>query len=278
MPAELGRITVFCFAASYAVALFLELLRLLVARPALRWWALGCAVAGLVAHTGFIVVNRLPLQTSFGSLIILAWILAVFGIASAVHHRRQAWALFVLPLVLGLVLLAQLFPVGSPATPSDGSWGLLTLEGKHFWPVLHGLLMIFAAVGVCVGTVASVMYLVQGYRLKTKQLPRSGLRLWSLERLEAMNRRAIIWAFPLLTAGLLVALVQMLQLPTSTDGLESVKVISTVALWVVFAILLYLRYGIHASGRQVSILTILAFALMLFALIAVHPFSAGAAP
>ena len=31
-----------------------------------------------------------------------------------------------------------------------------------------------------------------------------GLRLLSLERLESMNRRAINWAFPLLTVGLLL--------------------------------------------------------------------------
>jgi hypothetical protein len=43
----------------------------------------------------------------------------------------------------------------------------------------------------------------------------------------------------------------------------------------VFAILLYLRYRVHARGRQVALLTIVAFGLMLFSLIAVHPFAGG---
>ena len=61
--------------------------------------------------------------------------------------------------------------------------------------------MLLAAVGVCVGFLASVMYLVQAQRLRAKIPPGEGMRLLSLERLEAMNRHAINLAFPLLTAG-----------------------------------------------------------------------------
>jgi ABC-type transport system involved in cytochrome c biogenesis permease subunit len=120
--------------------------------------------------------------------------------------------------------------------------------------------------------------LVQTHRLKTKQLPGQGLKLWSLERLEAMNRRAIILAFPLLTIGLLVAAAQTLGMPDGGLSLENWKVLSTLALWVVFAVLLYLRYSAQAGGRQVALLTILAFALMLVALVAVHPFVPGEVP
>jgi ABC-type transport system involved in cytochrome c biogenesis permease subunit len=138
--------------------------------------------------------------------------------------------------------------------------------------------MLLSAVGVCVGFVASVMYLVQRRRLKAKQPPSEGMRLWSLERLEAMNRRSIMLAFPLLTIGLLVAGAQMLKIPDSGQELENWKVLSTIGLWVVFAILLYLRYGVHASGRQVAWLTIVAFAFMLLALVASHPFAQGGSP
>src|SRR5262249_56124815 len=83
--------------------------------------------------------------------------------------------------------------------------------GERFGVVLHAALVLLAAVGVCVGFVASVMYLVQVRRLKAKVPPGRGVRLLSLERLEEMNRRAVVLAFPLLTAGLLVGLALMLQ-------------------------------------------------------------------
>ena len=209
MPPEFGRITVFCFAASYAVAVALELARQLRPQPALRGLALGFAAAGLVAHTIFISVNPLPLQTGFGSLMFLAWILAVFSLYGTIHHPRLAWGLFAWPVVLGLIVLAEVTE-GPPPRPSEPAWELFALEGKQFWPIFHGALMLLAAVGVCVGFVASIMYLVQTHRLKTKQLPGRGPKLWSLERLEQMNRRAIILSFPLLTLGLLVAGWQML--------------------------------------------------------------------
>lgn len=273
----LGNVTVFCFAASYALAFAAELARQASPRPWLRWLALTAASAGLLAHTVFVLVNPLPLQTSFGSLIFLAWILAVFAVYGAAHHSRLAWGLFVLPLVLGLIGLARVFPDGSGASGQHAGWELLSLESRQFWPLLHGALMLLAAVGISVGFLASVMYLVQVHRLKTKQLPGRGLKLWSLERLEQMNRRAVVLAFPLLTVGLLLAAVQMLHLPDGLEGLENLKVLSTVALWVVFAIMLYQRYAVRAGGRQTALLTIVAFALLLFALVAVHPFGPGGA-
>jgi ABC-type transport system involved in cytochrome c biogenesis permease subunit len=275
MLAELGRITEICFAASYAVAFALELVRQFRPRPILRVLALIFSGAGLFAHTVFALVNPLPLETRFGSLIFLAWILAVFCVYGSIHHRRLAWGLFVLPLVLGLIGLTMIFPESTTPRPSHATWELFALEGKQFWPALHGILILLSAVGVSVGFVASLMYLVQMHRLKTKQLPGRGLKLWSLERLEAMNRRAIVLAFPLLTAGLLVAIVQLLKHPDGEQAWENLKVLSTVFLWVVFAILLYLRYGVHAGGRRMALWTIVAFALMVFALVSVHPVLPG---
>ena len=48
-----------------------------------------------------------------------------------------------------------------------------------------------------------MMYLFQAHRLRAKTPPGQGLRLLSLERLEAMNRRAVYLSFPLLTAGVI---------------------------------------------------------------------------
>ncbi|MCI0460353.1 MAG: cytochrome c biogenesis protein [Gemmataceae bacterium] len=271
----MDRITTFCFVASYAVALALELIHQFRPRPVLRLLALAFAAAGFLAQTLFIAnllltLHRIPLESARGSLVFLAWVFAIFYLYGALHHRRIAWGLFVLPVVFGLSLLAGLFP--PPSGPRNHEeWGeLLSL---HFWPVVHGVLLTLAAVGVTVAFVASVMYLVQVRRLRAKTPPGRGLKLPSLERLEAMSRRALILAFPLLTAGLLVGLVLLLQSPDPAIGYT--RIISVVGLWVVFAILLYLRYGVHVRGRQTALLTILAFALMLLALVSVHPFAGG---
>src|SRR5207302_1563272 len=124
-----------------------------------------------------------------------------------------------------------------------------------------------------------LMYLAQLHRLRKKAAPGQGMKLLSLERLEAMNRRAILWAFPLLTAGLLVGIALQVHRGEPGEGWDSAKILSGIGLWLVFAILLYLRYWIHARGRQVALLTVLAFALMIAAMMApVHPFLQGGGP
>jgi ABC-type transport system involved in cytochrome c biogenesis permease subunit len=273
MPIE--RITVLCFGASYGVALLLDLLQVLGFRSALRALSTTFGAAGLVAHTLFLLVHRPLVASQFGSLLFLAWILAVFYLYGSLHHRRQAWSVFVLPIVLGLVVLAATL---DPATRQPGEQlSLFSLKGTDLWRGLHVALFTLAAVGICVGFVASVMYLVQAGRLKAKVLPGDGLRLLSLERLEAMNRRAITVTFPLLTAGLLVGTVQMTDEAGRLQGWGDPRVVSTLALWLVFCLVLYLHRALHVRGRRVALLTIVAFGLLVVTLITAHA-PAGGAP
>jgi ABC-type transport system involved in cytochrome c biogenesis permease subunit len=272
MPIE--GITVLCFAASYGVALLLELGQLRRRRPVLRSLGTAFGCAGLLAHTLFLLVHRPLLASQFGSLLFVAWILAVFYLLGSLHHRRQAWSIFVLPIVLGLVVLAGML---DPALHRPGArLSLFTLDGADLWRGTHVVLFTLAAVGISVAFVASLMYLVQAARLRAKVLPGEGLRLLSLERLEAMNRRAITLAFPFLTAGLLVGLVQMSEEAGRLRGWTDPRVLSTVALWLVFCVVLYLRSGVHAGGRRVALWTIVAFGLLVVTLATSHAPVGGA--
>jgi ABC-type uncharacterized transport system permease subunit len=81
-----------------------------------------------------------------------------------------------------------------------------------------------------------------------------------------------------LTAGLLVGVALMLQEKGGIAELGHVKILSTIVLWVVFAILLYLRYGIHVRGKRVAFMTIVAFGLLLFTLVSAHHFGPEGMP
>src|SRR5262249_23162649 len=142
----------------------------------------------------------------YGSFLFLAWIIAVFYLYGSLHHRKIAWGLFVLPLVLGLVGLAVLFDRDRPSGELPSPPPLASPQRAGLWGALHGVLLLLAAIGVFVAFVASVMYLIHARRLRAKTLPGTGPKFLSLERLEEMNRRAIVLAFPLLTAGVLVGL------------------------------------------------------------------------
>jgi ABC-type transport system involved in cytochrome c biogenesis permease subunit len=255
-------VQLFCFAASYAVALGLELWHQFRPRPVLRYVAVGFGAAGLLAHTIFLATVRPALAGQYGWMLFLSWILAVFYLYGTLHHGRIAWAIFVLPLVLGLVGLAKVFEPATAATrgADDSVWG----------PV-HGVILLLATVGMCVGFLASLMYLVQARRLRAKTLPGHGMKLMSLERIEAMHRRAINLAFPLLTAGLLIGAILMFRDLHRLSGWRDPRVLSAAGLWLVFAVMLVVRYGYHLRGRSVALLTIAAFVLMLCCLALSHP-------
>ena len=110
----LDRITIVCFGASYAVALGLELVQLAWPRAIQR---VACALfgaAGLLAHTLYLFVQHPTLASQFGSLLFLAWILAVFYLSESIHYRQQARGIFVLPVVLLLTVWAGM--IGSSVT------------------------------------------------------------------------------------------------------------------------------------------------------------------
>jgi ABC-type transport system involved in cytochrome c biogenesis permease subunit len=91
-----------------------------------------------------------------------------------------------------------------------------------------------------------------------------------------MNRRAIALAFPLLTAGVLAGVVILVQ-GSDRVGWTDPRVISTLILWLAFAVLIYLRFGHHLRGRQVALMTIGTFVLLLCCLFLSHPLAQGEA-
>jgi ABC-type transport system involved in cytochrome c biogenesis permease subunit len=267
MTAPLQHVTYTCFGLSYLLAFLLELARVRWPRRWLRLAGLAFGALGLLTHTAFLAFRHPPPADPDGGLLTVAWVLAVFYLYGTVHHGRQAWAVFVLPVVLGLIGLA--FARVQGPLPSDAMpWP----SGDRTWGVVHGSALLLAAVGVSVGFLASVMYLVQAARLRAKTNPLGGLSVLSLERLEAMNRRAVNAAFPLLTIGLVLG-AALVKPDDESAGWLSVKALGTVGLWLAFVVLLYLRYAAHVPGRRLALLTIGAFGLMVVVLAANHPFA-----
>jgi hypothetical protein len=261
-------ITHACFGLSYLFALGLELARQVWPSRALRLGSLLFGFAGFIAQTIFLAIQQPSPASDYGSLLLLAWVLAVFYLYGSVHHWSQAWALFVLPVILFFVGLSFAF---QGDTRASGSW----FTGEHFWGVVHGLLLLAASVGITVAFLASVMYLVQARRLRMKLNPLGSLRLLSLERLETMNRRAINLAFPLLTVGLLLGVFRVPLSETSATWWKEPKILGTLGLWLVAFVLLYMRYAVHVPPRRLAILTLAAFGLMIVTLVASHPFAMG---
>lgn len=264
------RLSVLCFAGTYGLALVCELARLLV-KGSVRWYVtLSLTALGWVVQTAYLanlgwVEGRLPVATSFESLLVVTWLLAAIALYLMVRAPKPvAVGMFILPLVLGLSIVAGL----SGSRGSWGDWGGRTV----FWGRVHGLLLLAGSVSSCVAFVAGLMYLAQARRLKRKTAPRFGFSLPSLEQSERLNRGAIILAFPLLTGGLFIGLA-LVATTRATEGpllsWTDPKILSTIVMWLAFAVLLHARFQAAMRGRRMMILTLVAFGFLVFTLVGV---------
>jgi len=264
----MDRLKVLCFAGTYGLALLCELARLVVRSP-FRWYlTVGLTGLGWLVQTVFLANLALkdplilPVTTAFESVMVLAWIVALIGLYLMLHWPRQvAVGLFVLPVVLGLVLAAGWF------APRESNW--LDEGMMAFWGTVHGMFL-GGAVSTCVAFAAGLMYLAQMRRLKSKRPARRGFSLPSLEQSERVNRGAITIAFPLLTFGLLIGMILSVKARSLAAGTGLIlrwsdpKVVSALGMWAVFAVLLHARFRPAMRGRSVMVLTIVAFALLVF--------------
>ena len=255
------RIQILCFAASYGVALALEISRLWFrsgVRGAVMWVFAG---AGFVAQTLYLWHRtRLtdgPLSSPFDWYLLAAWLLALVYLSLAFWRPRSAIGLFLLPLVLGLVGVAALLADRTP---------LEVNRATRAWGAVHGAFLLLGTVAVFVGFAAGMMYLVHAYRLKHKLPQRRGLQLPSLEWLEPVNSRAISLAIVMPLLGVLSGAVLNTvrpELPWSDPIV--VSSLLTVA-WLVTVALFVAVYKPARRGRKVAYLTVASFLFLVFSL------------
>jgi hypothetical protein len=254
----LGKITIVCFAASYAVALLLEVSRLFFRLPVRLVVMLGFGTAGLLAHTLYLW-NRasdsggVPFSSWHLWFLLAAWLLSAVYLGLAASRPQAPIGIFILPVVLALILAAQL---------SDPQASFRREEARTIWESVHGVALLLGTVATALGFVAGLMYLVQSYRLKHKLLPRPGFRLPSLEWLQTINKQTLYVTAILVAIGLFAGVV----LNVIRGGIEwtDTLIVSSGGLlaWLFVATLFELLYKPAQQGRKVAYLTIANFVFL----------------
>ncbi len=267
----LSRISIICFAASYAVTLALEVSRLWLRVP-VRWLLMiGCAAAGLVAHTIYLGVrarsdmlggSRVPLSHWYDWCLLAAWVLAAMYLCLAVRRRENAVGIFLLPLVLALI--------GAGSSVREQA-SFARAQALSYWNVLHSGLLLTGTVAAALGLAVGTMYLLHSDRLKRKLPPRPGFRLPTLEWLHGFNRRSMLTAKFLIALGLLAGIV--LNILRQADHLQAVSWTDPVVLWSCVLLLwlaaeaaVEMRYRPAREGRRVAYATVASCLLLVLVL------------
>ncbi len=260
----LSGMSIVCFAASYGVALILEITRL-VFRSGIRGaLMMAFAGAGLVAHTLFLAHRAattagLPLSSTQDWYLLAAWALAATYLYLTAYHPRTNVGLFLLPLVLGLVAVGMLLTDAEPFARESAS---------RVWGVVHGISIIAATVAVFVGFAAGLMYVGQTWRLKRKRPTAEGMRLPSLEWLQKTNSRALVVSMVFLGVGVLSGAILNVIHRGNQVPWHDPLVITTVLMlaWLVGAVMLSVLCRPVRHGRKVVYLTVFSFVFLVIAL------------
>src|SRR5437016_3388018 len=115
---------VFCFLACYLIVFGIELSRLVGSSRVSRLLMLGFALAGLAAHTAYLIersqkLNLPPLLSSAQDwLLVLAWLSVVSYFFLAALDRDLAVGVFLMPVVL-VCIVAAYYVSANPNTRLD---------------------------------------------------------------------------------------------------------------------------------------------------------------
>lgn len=212
-------------------------------------------LGGFLLQTGFLylrgqALRRCPLTNLFEILVFLCWSMVLFYLFIGSAYRLSLLGAFTSPLVFVIQVVALLLPAysGAPAHLAVNPW----LE-------LHAALSVVAYGAFALACVAGAMYLAQERQLKTHHLQTIFYQLPPIHDLAIANSRLILVGFCLFTIGLLTGLLQ---------GVAHAQLLWFVALgtWVLYGGLLLAVLVRRISPRQVALLSVSAFAVMLLTL------------
>ncbi|TWT46861.1 hypothetical protein [Botrimarina hoheduenensis] len=268
---DLTRVTVFCFSASYLVALAAESIGLFARQ---RGWvlgsrravAIGFTMAGAIAHAVYLSLRArgqaTPLSSPQDWYLLAALALVAVYLAALFNARRWTLGLFLLPAVLALIGVSRTASA-EPFTAERASF---------FWGQAHGWLLLTATVAVTLGFLFGVMQLVQDRRLKAKLPPTAGFALPSLEWLEAAGSRAAIvsaWAVGGgFASGLVLTTLKVLARQPSANAAYSVwtdpvvLALGILLAWLIAAVVWRSRQAAAGHGANSAWLAVASFVLM----------------
>jgi len=170
---------------------------------------------------------------------------------------------------LGIFALpATFFLVFVPALGAD-RYTFPSAGVRTNWLVAHILALLLGYAALFFSLLASVLYLVQERRIKSKR--RSGQDSWwapldwmpPLDTLERIAHATLEFGFPCMTVGLVIGSVLAQETPLGAAYFLDPKIVAAFVSWAVYVALLLVRRGAGLRGRRAAYLSGAVFAVMM---------------
>lgn len=259
-----------------ACGLMIGRLRLREPRPKLRQLQYALVGVTTVLATAVVAYRMVvvygswqPLNAHVDGLVMIAGLLSAAVLFLQSGRRLPEFSGFALPVVT--LMLAW--------SICASWWTNQPFKVQSIWMTFHLATVYLGFGAVAVAAAAGSMYLYVQHRLRNKgDLPAFG-RFASLEGLERVLVAGSTFGFAAITLGLLSGLVVQTQEPgVLGDGWwYSPKIVISTVAWLIYALLMNVRYTTHFRGSRAAWLSIAGLVLLLvtFALATSMPGGAG---
>jgi len=219
------------------------------------------------AHSIYIVLRWAetgygPVANTYESLSFVAWSIAGTYLVFQTMTKTRVLGVFVSPLAFIMAVGASVTLGGDIAMPE-------VLKGS--WALIHVMLSLMGEALFALAFLAGLMYLLQDSLIRKKRVYSFSRILPSLRDLDRINNISILWGFFLLTFGIIAGSVWARTVWGSQWHWDP-KLISTVFVWIVYALLVHQRIAIGWKGRKAAVLSIAAFIIILVTFIGVNTF------
>ena len=257
----------------------LEVPALRAIREAGRWVvaAVALAAVGAAAHTTAVItrglaVHRAPWGNMYEFVTALTCVAAIFFLFALIRYR--AWTLGVF--VMGAVVVT----LGLAETLIYTAAGQLVPALQSYWLDIHVTAMTLATGIFFVAAVLGVVYLaVDRYNRRVaagRAEPGNGIvrRLPSIEQLDRLTYRTIMFGFPVWTFGVIAGAIWADQAWGRYWGWDPVETWAFIT-WVLYAAFLHARATAGWRGRRAHYIQLLGFTSLMFNILVVQVFLAG---
>lgn len=252
-------------AACYALAFFLHWLSFAEYRQSHRF-AFALMRLGFLIATFYFAAETiehgffLPVVNFSQAMVFFAWSLAFVYLVLVVKAQSDSFGLILAPILLMLTAAALWAKVrfGYPEEIKP------VLLNPYF--VIHIVCAFFAYASFTLSFAAGILYLIQNHELKAKKAGTFYHKLPSLEELEKLIYQPLVWGAPMLLAAVGIGMAWS-KSAFGQAWIFDPKTIATAVTAIFYFSILYLRTLSSVRGRQVALLSLFAFALVVFSFV-----------
>jgi ABC-type transport system involved in cytochrome c biogenesis permease subunit len=238
-----------CF---YAVGLLHSMLVLLRKRSGIYPAARGIFRIAAILHGVAIVeigmaLGRVPVENFFQTLSLCAFLIAVLFLVVEWKYQFASTAVALFPLVFLMTLVAAL---ERPVAP------FANVQVRDAWLATHIVLVIAGYASLLLTSVASVAYLIQERRLKSKKGGRILEKLPPLATLDNLISGSLGVAFVLITLGMVLVITWEFMYEGGTEWIGNPRVTVSLVTWALLLATTYLRATAGWRGRKAAVMSL----------------------